>query len=966
MIGGYTRRLGLALLLLLGGCSASPWRTSPPDAPLLTGERQLTFEGRRAGEGYFSADGRMLVFQSEREAGNPFFQIYLMDLETGDLRRVSPGHGKTTCGWIHPSGDRVLFASTHHDPESRAKQRVELEQRASGRDRRYEWDFDEHFELYSAALPGGELARLTDARGYDAEGSYSPDGEWIAFASNRHVYAGDEPPGDDPSQQMDIYLMRSDGSDLRRLTNTPGYDGGPFFSPDGVRIVWRRFSEDGLRAEIFSMARDGSDVRQLTRLGVMSWAPYYHPSSEYVIFATNLHGFANFELYLVDGWGRREPVRVTDHPGFDGLPVFSPDGARLAWTRGGRGGGGAQVFLAEWSHAEALRRLHLPPGGSGGAGALASARVGSPGAIRAADLQRHVATLSGDDMEGRATGTDGEARATQYVADVFASLGLEPAGDEGSFFQRFSFTSGVSLGGENALWLGSGAGEERFVVDRGWRPLAFSRAGTSGPAPVVFAGYGIVAPAHDEWPAYDAYAGLDVRDRWVMTLRFLPEDVSAEQRQHLSRYSGLRYKAMLARERGALGLIVVAGPRSQVKQPLVPLAMDVALAGTSVYALSLSRAVAGRLLGGRDLELLQRALDGGAPQAGFVAEGVSLTATVNLVRERRVGRNVLARLRRGAAPGLAPVMLGAHVDHLGRGGGGTSLARTDERDRIHPGADDNASGVAALLEIADWLVGSPVPLERDVLFAAWSGEELGLLGSNHWAASLADPNPHAADGDRELAAYLNMDMVGRFDGGLVLHGVGSSSIWRGEIERRNAPVGLAISAQEESYLPTDATPFYLKGVPILSAFTGSHEEYHTPRDTADLLDYESGERIASLMGAIVQSLARRSELPDYIAMQQPGSGPARGSIRVYLGTIPNYARTELSGVALSGVAPNGPADRAGVRAGDVIVGLAGRTVENIYDYTYTLDALKVGEPVELIVIRGGERVVLEIEPESRD
>ena len=155
---------------------------------LLQSIRQITFEGRRAGEGYFSSDGTRMVFQSERESGNPFYQIYLTDLETGDIERVSPGSGKTTCAWIHPDGERVLFASTQDDPEAVRKQQQELDMRASGEQRRYAWDYDENFELYETVPGSGQYKRLTDARGYDAEGSYSPDGRQIVFASNRAAY----------------------------------------------------------------------------------------------------------------------------------------------------------------------------------------------------------------------------------------------------------------------------------------------------------------------------------------------------------------------------------------------------------------------------------------------------------------------------------------------------------------------------------------------------------------------------------------------------------------------------------------------------------------------------------------------------------------------------------------------------------------------------------------------------------
>ena len=234
------------------------------EASFLTGTRQLTFQGRRAGEGYFSRNGSQMVFQSERERGNPFFQIYLMDLETGDLERVSPGHGKTTCAWIHPDGDRVLYASTHDDELAKKKQADELKMRASGKTRRYSWDYDETFELYEYNKTTGKSRKLTDVRGYDAEASWSPNGKLIAFTSNRRAHEGELTEEEkknfaiDPAYLNDIYIMNADGSNVRRLTTAPGYDGGPFFSPDGQRICWRRFTPNGAIAEVWTMNIDGS------------------------------------------------------------------------------------------------------------------------------------------------------------------------------------------------------------------------------------------------------------------------------------------------------------------------------------------------------------------------------------------------------------------------------------------------------------------------------------------------------------------------------------------------------------------------------------------------------------------------------------------------------------------------------------------------------------------------------------
>ena len=301
----------------------------------ISNTRQLIFEGRRSGEGYFSPDGSKLIFQSEREEGNPFYQMYVLDLNTGETTRVSPGTGKTTCGFFQPGTDRVLFASTHADSQALEKQKAELKFRATGKQRRYAWDYDDAFEIYSTKQDGTDLVNLTHSPGYDAEGAFSPDGQQIVFCSLRAAFPLENLSPEqraryekDPSWFGDIYIMNADGSNVRRLTDAPGYDGGPFFSPDGQRIVWRHFEENGVIADIWTMKTDGSDKRRITDFKSMSWAPFYHPSGKYIIFTSNKFGFENFELFIVDVDGEREPVRVTFTPGFDGLPVFSPDGQK--------------------------------------------------------------------------------------------------------------------------------------------------------------------------------------------------------------------------------------------------------------------------------------------------------------------------------------------------------------------------------------------------------------------------------------------------------------------------------------------------------------------------------------------------------------------------------------------------------------------------------------------------------------
>jgi Tol biopolymer transport system component len=309
------------------------------------------------------------VFQSEREPGNPFYQIYVMDFGSGDVKRISPGLGKTTCAFFRPGTDEILFSSTHHDPKSKPYQDEELAFRASGKERRYAWDYDPEMDIYAYSENSGALKRLTTAHGYDAEASYSPDGQWIVFSSMRDVYGRAVTEAEkkqlevDPSYFAEIYIMRADGSGQKRLTSVAGYDGGPFFNHDGTRIIWRRFDERGLIADVFSMSMDGSDVKQITTFGSMSWAPYEHPSGAYILFASNKLGFENFEVFMVDSQGAREPVRVTYSDGFDGLPVPSPDGRQLAWTSSRSGGTGSagQLFLAQWNHEKALEAIKNAP-----------------------------------------------------------------------------------------------------------------------------------------------------------------------------------------------------------------------------------------------------------------------------------------------------------------------------------------------------------------------------------------------------------------------------------------------------------------------------------------------------------------------------------------------------------------------------------------------------------------------------
>ena len=944
--------------------------TQAPDeageSRLLSRSRQLTFEGPRAGEGYFSPDGTRMVLQSERQPGNPFYQIYDLDLTTGDTRRISPGVGKTTCPFFQPGTGAIIFASTHLDPRSEELQRQELELRASGQERRYAWDYDPAMDIFLAPGPAVEaagpdgavdasrLVRLTDARGYDAEGSVSPDGEWIVFSSTRTAYDRQLSEQErrqlevDPSFFAEIYVMRADGSDVRRLTEVDGYDGGPFFFPDGSRIVWRRFTEDGLLADVWCMKPDGSDPRRITDFGAMSWAPYVHPSGEYLLFASNKLGFTNFEIYMVDVEGGRQPVRVTTTDGFDGLPVPSPDGRRLAWTssrHSASGQGSGQIFIADWSHEKALELIAASP------------------PRQRAGVREHVEYLAADALEGRRTGTEGARRAAQYIAAQLEALGAQPLPGAAGFLIPFEFTSGVRDAGSRLQVRGAGVDRTATAGDGEIRGLSFSASATVS-GPVVFAGYGLTLPESQGYP-YDSYAGLDVEGKVVVVLRYFPEDVDQETRALLSRYAGLRYKAMRARELGAAGLLVVTGPRSPGGGELADMSFDTAAAGSGIAAASISGGVAEALLApaaGRSLEEIQEELDTGNPHVpGFPLEGVEIELEVAVERQRSAGNNVVGYLPPSdpAAPALDRpwVMIGAHYDHLGRGDGGSSLARGAEVGEVHNGADDNASGVAAVLQAAAQL--AAMDRRRGVVFAFWSGEELGLLGSSAFvqAGTIAP---------EQLAVYLNFDMVGRArDNVLILQAVGSSDAWPGLIERTNVPIGFDLRLQEDPYLPTDSSAFNLAGVPTLSFFTGSHDDYHRPGDDAERINYLDLERIARFGALLARRIANLGKPPAFVAVPQSGQqGGSRDAVRIFTGTIPDYT-AEVEGLLLGGVIEGGPAAEAGLRAGDVIVEFAGQAITNIYDYTYVLEAVKPDVPVKIVFLRDGQRSETELTPRAR-
>ena len=568
-----------------------------------------------------------------------------------------------------------------------------------------------------------------------------------------------------------------------------------------------------------------------------------------------------------------------------------------------------------------------------------------------------VTLLASDRLGGRQAGSQGEKLAADHLIGELKKMGARPLPGQADFRLPFSFTAGVKDGGTSLT-----VGGASYASTADVQALSFSDNGeVSGD--LVFAGYGLVVPESQNF-GYDSYATLDVKDKVVVVFHYFPEDADQKTRQILSRYSDPRYKAMQARQRGAKALLVVTGPRSPNAGQTIPMRFDTALAGSSIVAASVSDRVAQSLFAGvkdRSLEDIQKSFDSGNPHtAGFALPGVTLTVKTAVVREKQEGFNIVGYLPATSRIALPKpwVMLGAHYDHLGRGSHGNSLAAKEDAGQVHHGADDNASGTAAVLAAGREL-SKKTARARHVMLAFWSAEEIGLIGSNAYVTSPPVPND-------EVAAYFNFDMVGRMqDNKLTVQAVGTSPGWKSLIERANVAAGFDLVLQDDPYQPTDVASFNSASVPSLAFFTGTHVDYHKPSDTADKINYEDLDRVVEFAVALAGRVGEQPETLAFAKVEQAQqSGGGRAGVRIFTGTIPDYA-TDVKGLLLGGVIGGGPAEQAGLQKGDVIIQIGEQTIANIYDYTYALEALKVNVPVPLVYMRGTERRQTTLTPAAR-
>jgi hypothetical protein len=580
---------------------------------------------------------------------------------------------------------------------------------------------------------------------------------------------------------------------------------------------------------------------------------------------------------------------------------------------------------------------------------------GGEGRIDAAEARRDVTWLADPARTGRGVGTPGNAAAAEFVAGRMRALGLRPAGAGGGFLQPFEAPVRASLAGENALAL-DGAG---LRVHEDWQPFTFSDDGVVE-GELVWAGYGITAPAL----GWDDYAGLDVKGKVVLVAAHFPreDDPASPFRDPKEfQYGEWRYKVANARDHGAAAVLAVRDDWHHPGEGALPPWKGQVSARAGVVAAQVRLAA----LGARAGEVRGLAAATGEhrrPHSGPL--GAQVRLAVGLVHERATTSNVL-----GLWPGEGPlagecVVVGAHYDHLGHGGE-SSLA-PDQVGAVHPGADDNASGVAALLAIARAVVAEG-PQPRTLLFAAFTGEELGLLGSSQTVKEPPAPCPV----DR-IQLMVNLDMVGRpRDGKVYVSGAGTAKGLRERVEAvagaAPAPPLRVVWGAGDGYGPSDHTSFFRKGVPVLFFFTGAHADYHRPTDTADKVDAEGLAAVARLAFRAAKDAAAAPRLEVVRGAAPAGGGAGRGErgYGAYLGTIPDFEERKEPGVLLSGVRAGSPAEKAGLAAGDVLLSVGATRTVALADLGLALRAHRPGDVVEVSFRRGGETQVVKVTLEER-
>jgi Peptidase family M28/PDZ domain/PA domain len=583
--------------------------------------------------------------------------------------------------------------------------------------------------------------------------------------------------------------------------------------------------------------------------------------------------------------------------------------------------------------------------------------AGTLPAVSPADPHRYledIKALTTPAMEGRGAGTKGLTRAQHLIEKRYKTLGLAPAGTH-SYLQPFTVITGAQLKGRNNLALLSGEHKHELKAKQDFVPFSFSASGAAR-GQLVFAGYGVTA----EESHYDDYAGIDVKDKIVVVMRYEPPSFAIQGGNHgMTQHSQLVTKAINARNHGAKALILVNGKLGDGEEDLLTRFGSVSGPENSgIIFIQVKNEVANDWLkpAGKSLAELQEQINAASKPASFaLPESETLAIDVSIRTTRATVNNVLAYL-----PGKTDeyVIIGAHYDHLGRGNF-DSLAPS-QIGQIHPGADDNASGTAGVLELARLLAPMKGQLKRGILFADFAGEELGLLGSAAW---VKDPTRRLD----KAVAMLNMDMIGRIkDQKIYIGGVGTGSTLKAAVEEAQTNSGFKIEYSPGGYSSSDHTSFVAKKIPVLFFFSGLHSDYHKPSDTWDKIDPVAATRLLEIVGKTGEELADADARPSFIvvAEDKPPGGSGGSGYGPYFGSIPDFGQVE-TGVKFSDVKPNSPAAKAGLKAGDILIQFGDKPIKNLYDFTDALRRSKVGDVVEVKVLRDGQTVSASVKLEQR-
>ncbi len=573
----------------------------------------------------------------------------------------------------------------------------------------------------------------------------------------------------------------------------------------------------------------------------------------------------------------------------------------------------------------------------------ACAGTGKRAAITTDELGWLAGQLASDRFAGRGTGTGSDSLAALFIRKEFEKAGLVPFNGNG--LQTFSVNVAVEAGAGSRLT----ANGRPFVPGTDFLPLALS-SNASLSAPVVFCGYGLT-PSGDTL-LRDDFAGVDINGKWALILRGYPEWIP--EAGGYATLSNNRLKVMNAREKGAAGVLLVSGEKWDSADNLDKPSRSESTSGIPV--LQVKRGVADFILTGSSSTVtsLEEKAAGMNSTAPFITTA-TVDATTEIVKKEASTANVVMMLKGASLPDEY-VIIGAHYDHLGMGGPGSS-SRAPDTVAVHYGADDNASGVALMIELAERLAAMKQKPVRSILFVAFSGEEMGLLGSKYFV-------DHGSITPSSVNLMINLDMVGRMKegNGLQVAGVGTAAGLRDTVMTYADTTAISLAFTSEGYGPSDHSAFYGKNIPVLSLTTGAHLDYHTPADTPDKLNYEGIVKTGDLVAAIVTAAAGdRDRLVFTEAGPKESASPMSRRRGVTLGIMPDFAGNVQNGLRADFVTPGKPAALGGMIKGDIIVAIEEKPISNIEDYMFRLGQLKPGQTITVEVLRSGNRELLLIQ-----